>query len=103
MNDLQQFQIESCQRIKKFNDKQKKKKQSSVFGSHGELFLKQGRPSFDLRGCTILCITTYRVIITGKELRIRIVARSYPQPFGLGHAENMVFNEISLTEKKYNW
>jgi len=75
----------------------------SVFGSYGELFLKQGRPSFDLRGCAVLCITTYRVIRTGKMLHIATVKRSFPHPFGLGHAENLVFNEVNLTEKKRNW
>jgi len=65
--------------------------------------LKQGRPHFYLRGCAILCITTYKVIRTGEELRIIKVARSYPHPFRLGHAENVVFSEVSLTEKKRNW
>jgi hypothetical protein len=104
-NGLQQFQMESCQPIKILKDKKKNKKKNtfSVFGSYGELFLKQGRPNFYLRGCAILCITTYKVIKSGKELRIRTVARSFPQPFGLEHAENLVFNEINLTEKKDNW
>jgi len=75
----------------------------SVFGSDGELFLKQGRPSFDLRGCAILCITTYKVIRSGKVLSIRTVKRSFSHPFGLGHAENLVFNEVKVTEKKRNW
>ena len=99
--------MESCQPIKRFKDKKKKKKKKkktfSVFDSDGELFLKQGRPYFHLRGCTILCITTYRVIRTGEEMRIRTVKRSFPHQFGLGHAENLVFNEVNLTEKKYNW
>jgi hypothetical protein len=107
IKDLQQFQTESCQRIKSLKDKKKKKKKkkktSNVFGSYGELFLKQGRPYFHLKGCAILCITTYKVIGTGEELRTRTVTRSFPHPFGLGHAEILVFNEINLTEKKYNW
>ena len=98
--------MESCQPIKILKDKKKKnkkKKTFSVFGSYGELFLKQGRPSFYLRGCAILSITTYKVIKSGEELRIRTVARSFPHPSGLEHAENLVFNEINLTEKKHNW
>jgi hypothetical protein len=75
----------------------------SVFGSDGELFLKQGRPYFYLKGCAILCITTYSVIGTGEQLHIKTVKRSFPHKFGLGHAENLVFNEVKLTEKKYNW
>jgi hypothetical protein len=74
-----------------------------VFGSHGELFLKQGRPNFYLKGCAILCITTYKVIGTGEELRIIKVARSFPHPFRLGHAENLVFIDVKLTETKHNW
>jgi len=99
-NSLQQLQTESCQQIKRLKDKKKK---FSVFGSYGELFLKQGRPDFNLRGCAILCITTYRVIKTGEELRTTTVIRSFPQPFGLRHAEDPVLNEVNLTEKKYNW
>jgi hypothetical protein len=75
----------------------------SEFGSYGEFFLQQGRPDFPLRGCAILCITTYRVIRTGKELRIVTVKKSFSDPLGLGHAENLVFSEVNLTEKKYNW
>jgi len=95
--------MECCERIKRLKDKKKKKKTFCVFGSYGELFLKQGRPSFNLKGCAILCITTYKVIRTGEELRIGTVKRSFPHPLGLGHAENLVFNEVNLTEKKYNW
>jgi hypothetical protein len=106
--DLQQFQMECCERIKRLKDKKKmkkkkKKKTFGVFGSYGELFLKQGRPSFNLKGCAILCITTYKVIRTGEELRTRTVKRSFPHPLGLGHAEILVFNEVNLTEKKYKW
>jgi len=74
-----------------------------VFGSCGELFLKQGRPDFYLRGCAILCITTYRLIGTGQVLRIKTVKRSFPQPFALGHAEDLALNEVNLIEKKHNW
>jgi len=74
-----------------------------VFGSYGELFLKQGRPYFHLRGCAILCIATYRVNRTGEELRTRTVTRSVPTPFALRHAEKVVLNEVSLIEKKDNW
>jgi hypothetical protein len=75
----------------------------SVFGSYGEYFLKQGRPSYDLKGCAILCITTYRVIRTGEELRTRTVTRSSPHLFGFGHAENLALNEVNVIEKKDNW
>jgi hypothetical protein len=75
----------------------------SEFSSDGDLFLKQGRPYFYLRGCTILCITTYRVIRTGKDLRTRTVARSFPTPFALRHAENLAVHEVNVIEKKHNW
>jgi len=75
----------------------------SEFRSDGELFLKQGRPYFYLRGCTILCITTYRVIRTGETLRTRTVTRSFPTPFALAHAENLAVNEVNKIEKKLNW
>jgi len=74
----------------------------SVFGSYGELFLKQGRPYFYLRGCVILCFTTYRWIGTGQELRTKTVNRSFPYPFALGHAENLALSEVSLIEKTCN-
>jgi hypothetical protein len=74
-----------------------------MFGSYGELFLKQGRPYFYLRGCAILCINTYRVIRTGEELRTRTVKRSFPTPFALQHAENLALNEVNVIEKKDNW
>jgi len=75
----------------------------SVFGSHGELFLKKGRPSFDLKGCAILCITTYKVNRTGEALRTRTVKRSFPRPFTLRHAENLALSEVNMIEKKDNW
>jgi hypothetical protein len=75
----------------------------SEFRSDGELFLKQGRPYFYLKGCAILCITTYRVNRTGKVLRTRTVARSFPTPLALQHAEKLALNEVNVIEKKYNW
>jgi hypothetical protein len=74
-----------------------------LFGSYGELFLKQGRPNFYLKGCAIVCITKYRVIRSGEELCTRTVARSLPRPFALRHAEDMVLNEVIVTEKIRNW
>jgi hypothetical protein len=74
-----------------------------VFGSYGEFFLKQGRPDFLLRGCAILCITTYRMIRSGEELYTTTVTRSFPYKFALGHAEKLAFNEVDVTEQKYNW
>jgi hypothetical protein len=75
----------------------------SVFGSYGELFLKQGRPYFYSKGCAILCITTYKVNGTGKELRTRTVTRSSPRPFAFRHAEKLALNEVEVIEKKDNW
>jgi len=75
----------------------------SEFRSDGELFLKQGRPYFHLKGCAILCIATHRVIRTGKVLRTRTVTRSFPTPFALLHAEKVALNEVNVIEKKYNW
>jgi len=74
-----------------------------VFGSYGELFLKKGRPDFYLKGCAILCITTYRVNRTGEELRTRTVTRSFGKPFALRHAEKLALDEVYVIEKKDNW
>jgi hypothetical protein len=74
-----------------------------AFGSYGELFLKKGRPNFNLKGCAILCITTYKVIGTGEELRTRTVKRSFPVPFSSQHAEYLALNEVKAIEKKDNW
>jgi hypothetical protein len=75
----------------------------SVFGSYGELFLKQGRPFFNLKGCAILCIATYKVNRTGEELRTRTVTRSFPSPSALLHAENLALNEVNVIENNDNW
>lgn len=73
----------------------------SKFGCDGELFLRQGRPNFPFRGCAILCITTYRVSNSGEELSTSTVKRSSPRLFPLRHAEELVFNEIIVTENKF--
>jgi hypothetical protein len=75
----------------------------SVFSSDGELFLKKGRPGFELRGCAIVCTTTYRMIRTGERLLLRTKARSFPERFGNGHAESVALNEVNMIEKQLNW
>jgi len=75
----------------------------SAFGSYGEFFLKKGRPDFNLRGCAILCISTYRVIRTGEELHTRTVTRSSRRPFAPKHAEDLALSEVNVIEKKDNW
>jgi hypothetical protein len=43
------------------------------------------------------------LIGTGEELRTRSVKRSFPRPFSLRHAEELVLNEVNLIEMKHNW
>jgi hypothetical protein len=71
-----------------------------MFGSYGELFLKQGRPEFPFSGCAILCNSTYRGGNLGEEMRSWTVKKSFPRVFPFRHAEELVFNEIKDKENK---
>lgn len=73
------------------------------FVPYGEFFLKQGRPNFPLKGCVILCFTTYRFSRSGEELRIGTVKKSFPYPLTFIHAETLIFNEINKIEEENNW
>jgi hypothetical protein len=69
----------------------------------GELFLKQGRPAFLLKGCVILCVTTYKVNASSEKLQISTVERSSPNLLSNNHAEETTLNEIKRREQKNNW
>jgi hypothetical protein len=70
---------------------------------YGEFFLKQGRPDFLLKGCAILCVTTYKVNASTEKLQISTVTRSSPNLLPYNHAEKTTLNKIKRREQKKNW